>query len=80
MPITLKGVTFDFAVAPERGGDILQITDVATGVSLLAVSPTSRGANGSSRAPGRRRSGSPAIPAAGSCSSRTPGPSASTTE
>jgi hypothetical protein len=40
MTITLSGDIFEVEVAPERGADIVQITDRATGVPLLAESPT----------------------------------------
>jgi hypothetical protein len=40
MTIRLSGDVFDVEVAPERGADIVQVTDRATGVPLLAVSPT----------------------------------------
>lgn len=42
MTITLTGDAFDVVVAPERGADIVQVTDRATSVPLLAVSPTGR--------------------------------------
>jgi hypothetical protein len=40
MTIRLSGDVFDLEVAPERGADIVQVTDRATGVPLLAESPT----------------------------------------
>ncbi|HEY4752308.1 MAG TPA: DUF4432 family protein [Candidatus Limnocylindrales bacterium] len=40
MTTTLRGACFDVEIAPERGADIVQITDVATGLPLLAQSPT----------------------------------------
>ncbi|QIG39427.1 DUF4432 family protein [Microbacterium sp. 4R-513] len=40
MTITLAGRRFEVVVAPERGADIVQVTDLQTGTPLLAVSPT----------------------------------------
>lgn len=40
MTITLSSSMFEVAVAPERGGDLVQIVDRATGIPTLSVSPT----------------------------------------
>lgn len=40
VPITLTSATLVVTVTPERGADIVQITDLKTGVATLAVSPT----------------------------------------
>lgn len=40
MTITLSGEVFAVEVVPERGADIVQVVDRATGVPLLTVSPT----------------------------------------
>lgn len=40
MPITLTSAMFEVTVTPERGADIVQIVDRATGIPTLSVSPT----------------------------------------
>lgn len=40
MPITLSSDVFDVVITPERGADIVSLTDRATGIQTLAVSPT----------------------------------------
>jgi hypothetical protein len=40
MPLTISSPTFSLTVAPERGGDIIQIIDGDSGIPLLSVSPT----------------------------------------
>lgn len=40
MTITLQSEVLTVIVAPERGADIVQVTDRATGIPTLAVSPT----------------------------------------
>ena len=40
VPITLRSSTLEVVIAPERGADITSLTDLATGVQTLAVSPT----------------------------------------
>ena len=46
MPITLTSEVFEVVIAPERGADILSLTDLATGVQTLAVSPTGQVTSG----------------------------------
>ncbi|OYO00004.1 hypothetical protein CGZ95_10290 [Enemella evansiae] len=40
MPITLRSPALEVTIVPERGADIVQVTDLATGIPTLAVSPT----------------------------------------
>lgn len=40
MPITLSSSMFEVTITPERGADIVQIVDCATGIPTLSVSPT----------------------------------------
>ncbi|MCC2591840.1 DUF4432 family protein [Tessaracoccus sp. OS52] len=40
MAITLRSADLELQLTPERGADIVRLTDLATGVQTLAVSPT----------------------------------------
>ncbi|UNK70449.1 DUF4432 family protein [Microbacterium sp. H1-D42] len=40
MTLTLTSTMFEVTVTPERGGDIVQIVDLTTGIPTLSVSPT----------------------------------------
>lgn len=40
MPITLTSEALEVVVTPERGADIVALTDLATGIQTLALSPT----------------------------------------
>lgn len=40
MSVTLRSSVLEVVIAPERGADIVSLTDLATGVQTLAVSPT----------------------------------------
>ncbi|GAA1985762.1 DUF4432 family protein [Microbacterium pumilum] len=42
MPITLTSDALEATITPERGADIVQVVDLATGTPLLAESPTGR--------------------------------------
>ncbi|MFF2272717.1 DUF4432 family protein [Agromyces sp. NPDC058136] len=42
MTITLSSTMFEVTVTPERGADIVQVVDRATGIATLSVAPTAR--------------------------------------
>lgn len=46
MPITLRSSVLEVVITPERGADIVAVTDLATGVQTLAVSPTGQVTSG----------------------------------
>ncbi|WP_269937883.1 DUF4432 family protein [Arthrobacter sp. HY1533] len=46
MPITLRSSALEVVITPERGADIVAVTDLATGIQTLAVSATGQVTSG----------------------------------